>query len=101
MDNFYKFIWSKYTAPMIPSFGEKYLEGAGSIEYLMLLFQGYVRYTARLYGKLASIHCAMLQQYIEEVLNQGLETQNFDTDSIENDLQLDKLHTVNTEEGSK
>lgn len=43
----------------------------------------------------------MLQQYIEEVLNQGLETQIFDTDSIENDLQLDKQHTVNTEEGSK
>lgn len=88
IDNFYKYIWSKYTEPRIPNYGRLYCEQCDSVEYLIRLFRGYVNYIANLYAKVANVHSTFLQQNIEEVLKEGLEPQVFDVSKDVNMLEI-------------
>jgi hypothetical protein len=81
MDNFYMFVWSKYTSPILPKFGEKYLAQSPSPEYLLLLFKGFVNYIAKIYSQISAVHSATLQQSIEEWIQKEAETQVFETEN--------------------
>jgi len=88
VDNFYKFIWSRFTSPIFPNFGQKYIIQSKTTDYMILLFRGYGYYIGRIYNKVANRNSIMLQQYIESVFEENIESQIFDTDNIPNALEL-------------
>ena len=98
IDNFYKFIWSRFTSPIMPNFGCKYIQLWKSTDYMIYLFKGYGFYLGRLYSKVANRNSMMLQQYIEEAFEEGIEAQIFETENIPNPLQLSETSSETSKE---
>lgn len=72
MDNFYRFIWSRFCAPRIESYGERYLSELHSedypISYNIFLFLGYVNYISDLYFTVGSTHMIIGKIYLDKAI---------------------------------
>ncbi|CAI2387053.1 unnamed protein product [Moneuplotes crassus] len=66
LDAFYMLVWARFGAPMIPNYGERYLQECQSTEYLIFLFQGFAKFIAHKYYKAGNIQLTMARDFIDE-----------------------------------
>ncbi|CAI2361775.1 unnamed protein product [Moneuplotes crassus] len=96
IEDFYKFIWSRFGAPVIPNYGERYIKECGSVDYMIHLFLGFAKFIGNLYYKLGTTQLIMAQDYMNSAADSQCQL-----DIIENKNLLEITTEVDTQASEK